>query len=219
LATLARHGVASWQPPLPRSGAAKAAASLGLHAASLLRPPQGFLAEAKGFSGFVQFDGIDLEDRTVCRRDGVPANLDALAPRGVRARRGRSLSWPDCSQSHACSPPAHPGGFFLFTAITHHDTRSGFGKLVISFGSVAGRVRQSICEECHGMVWRENMDSGYPNFQLDTCSGGSRRNLAYLLIRTLMGRIGARSCYHFPFAFSPNPANKSNQWRQKSKTV
>jgi hypothetical protein len=39
------------------------------------------------------------------------------------------------------------------------------------------------------MVWRENMDSGYPNFQLDTRSGGSRRNLAYLLIRTLMGRI------------------------------
>jgi hypothetical protein len=69
------------------------------------------------------------------------------------------------------------------------------------------------------MVWRENMDSGYPNFQLDTRSGGSRRNLAYLLIRILMGRIGARSCYHFPFAFSPNPANKSNQWRQKSKTV
>jgi len=39
------------------------------------------------------------------------------------------------------------------------------------------------------MVWRENMDSRCPNFQLDTRSGGSRRNLAYLLIRTLMGRI------------------------------
>ena len=33
------------------------------------------------------------------------------------------------------------------------------------------------------MVWRENIDSGYPNFQLDTRSSGSRRNLDYLLIR------------------------------------
>ena len=35
----------------------------------------------------------------------------------------------------------------------------------------------------HGMVWRENIDSGYPNFQLDTRSSGSRRNLGYILIR------------------------------------
>jgi hypothetical protein len=30
------------------------------------------------------------------------------------------------------------------------------------------------------MVWPENIDSGYPDFQLDTRSGGSRRNLDYL---------------------------------------
>ena len=33
------------------------------------------------------------------------------------------------------------------------------------------------------MVKRENIDSGYPNFQLDTRSSGSRRDLDYLLIR------------------------------------
>jgi hypothetical protein len=33
------------------------------------------------------------------------------------------------------------------------------------------------------MAKRENIDRGYPNFQLDTCSSGSRRNLDYLLIR------------------------------------
>src|SRR5580692_4473163 len=33
------------------------------------------------------------------------------------------------------------------------------------------------------MVWRENIDSGYPNSQLDTGSSGSLRNLDYLLIR------------------------------------
>jgi hypothetical protein len=26
-------------------------------------------------------------------------------------------------------------------------------------------VRRSVWEECHGMVWWENIDSGYPNFQ------------------------------------------------------
>lgn len=30
------------------------------------------------------------------------------------------------------------------------------------------------------MVQPENIDSGYPNFQLDTRSSGSRRNLDYL---------------------------------------
>jgi hypothetical protein len=35
----------------------------------------------------------------------------------------------------------------------------------------------------HGMVWRENIDSGCPNFQLDTGPSGSRRNLDYLPIR------------------------------------
>jgi hypothetical protein len=39
------------------------------------------------------------------------------------------------------------------------------------------------------MVWRENIDSGYPNFQLDTRPSGSRGDLDYLLIRrTLSGR-------------------------------
>jgi hypothetical protein len=33
------------------------------------------------------------------------------------------------------------------------------------------------------MVKRENIDSGYPNFQLDTRDSGSRRNLDYLFIR------------------------------------
>ena len=47
----------------------------------------------------------------------------------------------------------------------------------------AAQVRRSIQEEGHGMVWPENIDSGYPNFQLVTRSSGSRRNLDYLLIR------------------------------------
>ena len=33
------------------------------------------------------------------------------------------------------------------------------------------------------MVWPENFDSGYPNFQLDTRSSGSHRGLDYLLVR------------------------------------
>jgi hypothetical protein len=33
------------------------------------------------------------------------------------------------------------------------------------------------------MVWRENIDSGYPNFQLDTRCSGSCRSLVYLRIR------------------------------------
>ena len=33
------------------------------------------------------------------------------------------------------------------------------------------------------MVKRENIDSGYRDFQLDTRDSGSRRNLDYLLIR------------------------------------
>jgi hypothetical protein len=39
------------------------------------------------------------------------------------------------------------------------------------------------------MVQRENIDSGYSNFQLDTRPSGSRGDLDYLLIRrTLSGR-------------------------------
>jgi hypothetical protein len=44
----------------------------------------------------------------------------------------------------------------------------------------AAQVRRSSWEEGHGMVQPENIDSGYPNFQLDTRSCGSRRNLDYL---------------------------------------
>jgi hypothetical protein len=44
-------------------------------------------------------------------------------------------------------------------------------------------VRPPIQEERYGMVWRENIDSGYPNFQLDTRSSGYRRSLDYLLRR------------------------------------
>jgi hypothetical protein len=52
------------------------------------------------------------------------------------------------------------------------------------------------------MVERENIDSGYPNLQLDTRSSGSRRNLDYLLIRrtlTIAPRTGAspRGCQQF----------------------
>ena len=35
----------------------------------------------------------------------------------------------------------------------------------------------------HGMVYPKNIDSGQSNFQLDTRSSGSRRNMDYLLIR------------------------------------
>ena len=38
----------------------------------------------------------------------------------------------------------------------------------------------------YGMAKRENIDSGYPNFQLDTYSSGSRRNVDYLLIRRIL---------------------------------
>ena len=44
----------------------------------------------------------------------------------------------------------------------------------------ATQVCWSSWEEGHGMVQPENIDSGYPNFQLDTRSCGSRRDLDYL---------------------------------------
>ena len=44
----------------------------------------------------------------------------------------------------------------------------------------AAQVERSSWEEGHGMVWPENIDSGYSNFQLDTRSSGPRRNLDYL---------------------------------------
>jgi hypothetical protein len=44
------------------------------------------------------------------------------------------------------------------------------------------------------MVQRENIDRGYPNFQLGTRFSGSRRDLGYLLSRCTLefacGRLG-----------------------------
>ena len=44
---------------------------------------------------------------------------------------------------------------------------------------VASR-QEPIREESYGMVYRENVDSGRSNFQLDTRSCGRRGNLGYL---------------------------------------
>jgi hypothetical protein len=40
---------------------------------------------------------------------------------------------------------------FTPAAIAHHDNRSGFGKLVISFGSVGGRPSEAVY--LRGMPW------------------------------------------------------------------
>jgi hypothetical protein len=45
------------------------------------------------------------------------------------------------------------------------------------------------------MVQQENIDSGYSSFQLDTRSSGSRRGLAYLLIRRRLNRLPAPMRY------------------------
>jgi hypothetical protein len=57
----------------------------------------------------------------------------------------------------------------------------------------AAQVGRSSWEEGHGMVWPENIDSGYSNFQLDTRSSGSRRNLDYLLSRRTLKEWGRMS--------------------------
>ena len=57
----------------------------------------------------------------------------------------------------------------------------------------AAQVGRSSWEEGHGMVWPENIDSGYPNFQLDTRSSGSRRSLDYLRIRRTLKEWGRMS--------------------------
>jgi hypothetical protein len=43
------------------------------------------------------------------------------------------------------------------------------------------------------MVWPQNVDSRYPNFQLDTRSSGSHRSLDYLLIRCTLKEWGRMS--------------------------
>jgi hypothetical protein len=60
------------------------------------------------------------------------------------------------------------------------------------------------------MVKRENIDSGYPNFQLDTCSSGSRRNLDYLLTRrTLTDEIGLKAKGKLREIKSKNPPSEA----------
>jgi hypothetical protein len=60
------------------------------------------------------------------------------------------------------------------------------------------------------MAKRENIDSGYPNSQLDTCSSGSRCNLDYLLIRrTLTDEIGLKTKGKLREIKSKNPPSEA----------